>query len=58
MAIEWEDHHKAEYYVGKIGSAKFEINSGGRAKSLRALRGCAICTADKGRPRMDTNRNP
>jgi hypothetical protein len=28
MVIEWEDHDKAEYYVGKIGPAKFEINSG------------------------------
>ncbi|HYZ74278.1 MAG TPA: hypothetical protein VE641_14470 [Chthoniobacterales bacterium] len=26
--IDWEDYDKAEYYVGKIGSAKFEINSG------------------------------
>jgi hypothetical protein len=26
--IEWEDYDKAEYYVGKIGPAKFEINSG------------------------------
>ncbi|MBV8213585.1 MAG: hypothetical protein JOZ08_10235 [Verrucomicrobia bacterium] len=28
MMIEWEDYEKAEYYVGKIGPAKFEINSG------------------------------
>ena len=26
--IEWVDYDNAEYYVGKIGSAKFEINSG------------------------------
>jgi hypothetical protein len=26
--IKWEDHDPAEYYVGKIGPAKFEINSG------------------------------
>ena len=26
--IKWEDYDKAEYYVGKIGPAKFEINSG------------------------------
>ncbi|MBV8814715.1 MAG: hypothetical protein JO271_09505 [Verrucomicrobia bacterium] len=26
--IKWEDHDRAEYYVGKIGQAKFEINSG------------------------------
>ena len=26
--INWEDHDSAEYYVGKIGTAKFEINSG------------------------------
>ena len=26
--IQWEDHHKAQYFVGRIGWAKFEINSG------------------------------
>jgi hypothetical protein len=26
--IEWDDKPKLEYYVGKIGPAKFEINSG------------------------------
>jgi hypothetical protein len=26
--IKWEDHDPAQYYVGRIGSAKFEINSG------------------------------
>ena len=26
--IEWEDYDNAEYYVGKIGPARFEINSG------------------------------
>ena len=27
-AIEWEDNDKAEYFVGTIGPAKFEINGG------------------------------
>ena len=27
-AIEWEDHDKAEYFIGRIGPAKFEINGG------------------------------
>ena len=26
--IRWENYDQAEYYVGTIGSAKFEINSG------------------------------
>jgi hypothetical protein len=28
MTIEWENYDKADYYVGRIGSARFEINSG------------------------------
>ena len=28
MVIAWEDNDKAQYYVGKIGPAKFEISSG------------------------------
>lgn len=27
-AIEWEDYDKAEYFIGRIGPAKFEINGG------------------------------
>jgi hypothetical protein len=27
-AIEWEDNDKAEYFIGRIGPAKFEINGG------------------------------
>ena len=27
-AIEWEDHDRAEYFIGTIGPAKFEINGG------------------------------
>ena len=27
-AIEWEDHDKAEYFIGRIGPGKFEINGG------------------------------
>jgi hypothetical protein len=26
--IQWENYDKAEYFVGTIGTAKFEINSG------------------------------
>ena len=26
--VEWEDHDKAEYFIGRIGPAKFEINGG------------------------------
>ena len=26
--IRWEDHDQAQYFVGRIGPAKFEINSG------------------------------
>ena len=26
--IQWENHDKAQYFVGRIGQAKFEINSG------------------------------
>jgi len=26
--IRWENHDQAQYFVGKIGSAKFEISSG------------------------------
>ena len=26
--IHWENHDQAQYFVGRIGSAKFEINSG------------------------------
>ena len=26
--IEWEDNDKAEYFIGTIGRAKFEINGG------------------------------
>jgi hypothetical protein len=27
-AIEWEDNDKAEYFIGRIGPAKFEISGG------------------------------
>jgi hypothetical protein len=26
--IDWEDHDKGAYFVGRIGPARFEINSG------------------------------
>src|ERR1700751_1527899 len=29
-AIEWEDNDKAEYFIGRISPAKFEINGGVR----------------------------
>jgi hypothetical protein len=28
QSIRWENHEQAQYFVGTIGSAKFEINSG------------------------------
>ena len=28
QGIRWENHDQAQYFVGRIGSAKFEINSG------------------------------
>jgi hypothetical protein len=28
MMIEWENYEKADYYIGRIGPARFEINSG------------------------------
>jgi hypothetical protein len=28
QGIRWENHEQAQYFVGRIGPAKFEINSG------------------------------
>ena len=28
QVIQWENHDQAQYFVGRIGPAKFEINSG------------------------------
>jgi hypothetical protein len=28
QGIEWENHDRAQYFVGRIGPAKFEISSG------------------------------
>jgi hypothetical protein len=47
--IKWEDHDKAGYYVGKIGSAKFEINSG-----VGGMFGATFCFAGDCYPILST----